>query len=90
MSTLILTNGHRDECRLWEVKDREDAKYRWNRIAEKEGLEFSLAYLVDDSDKLPVDEWALERHEEQYDQSLKDTEDRERSEYERLKNKFSK
>lgn len=90
MRTLILTNGSHNECRLWEVKDIDDAKYRWNRIAEKEGIEFDMVYLVCEADKMPTEDWALERHSEQYERSQKDTEERERLEYERLKNKFEK
>lgn len=80
----------RENLRIWSVKDEADAKYQVQRRIEKEGYYGSLAYLVDDDAKLPVDEWITEYEAQQAKYRAQDIEASEKQEYERLRKKFAK
>jgi hypothetical protein len=86
MKTLILIRG--DRYQLWSAENESDAKYHFKRRIEKEGFRATLAYLVDDTQKLPVEQWEKEYDEEEAKWYRADREAKELSEYERLKKKF--
>ncbi len=66
------------------------AKYWFLRRIEKEGWEADEAYIVDESDKLPLSKWREQEERRREREEDKAQEEHEKEEYKRLKEKFEK
>lgn len=84
--TLILIQGQ--DVRFYEAKDKEEARYWFERRIEKDDFVADKAFLVNWDAELPVSDWAREYYEKKAKDEKKQRELEERTLFEKLKAKF--